>query len=343
MRAGTPTANRKPKAQAEPEFALLDRYRKIEQVGEGTFGVVYKAVDQVTGEIVALKKTKLDPAGSEATPDSGKKKEKEENEGVPATAIREISLLRELAHPNVVKLKDVMMANSTIYLVFEYLNCDLKHYLDGCIKQNKKLSPIHVKSFVYQMLQGTSYCHAMRVIHRDLKPANLLLDEKGTLKLADFGLARTFGVPLRTFTHEVVTLWYRAPEILLGTKLYSLGVDMWAIGCIFAEMVLQGPLFNKYTELGMLFQIFQTLGTPTEEMWPGVSQLQDFKQTFPKWPAKSFNTIFPNLDPAGVDLVSLMLQYDPNKRISSKAAMQHVWFDELKALQPKFRSQPPSK
>eukprot|EP01018_Ginkgo_biloba_P020448 Gb_39785 [translate_table: standard] len=144
-----------------------------------------------------------------------------------------------------------------------------------------------IVTFLYQILRGIAYCHSHRVLHRDLKPQNLLIDrQSNALKLADFGLARAFGIPVRTFTHEVVTLWYRAPEILLGSRHYSTPVDVWSVGCIFAEMVNQRPLFPGDSEIDELFKIFRVLGTPNEETWPGVTSLPDFKSAFPKWPAK---------------------------------------------------------
>ena len=148
---------------------------------------------------------------------------------------------------------------------------------------------------MFQILAGINFCHARRVLHRDLKPQNLLIDKSGALKLADFGLARAFGIPVRTYTHEVVTLWYRAPEILLGLKQYSTPVDMWSIGCIFAEMIMKRPLYPGDSEIDELFKIFRTLGTPDEETWPGVSKLPDYKPTFPNCPP---------LDPSGVTVCS---------------------------------------
>jgi len=206
---------------------LISKYQRLEKLGEGTYGVVYKAQDKTTGAIIALKKIRLF-----------------EDEGVPGTTIREISLLKELAHPNIVLLSDVVNVNKQIYLVFEFLDNDLKQYMDLKKKKQEQLDPILVKSYLYQILKGIAFCHCHRVLHRDLKPQNLLIDKKGAIKLADFGLARAFNLPVRTYTHEVVTLWYRAPEILLGSKHYSTPVDIWAIGCIFAEMFLQQALFQ---------------------------------------------------------------------------------------------------
>ncbi|XP_019673837.1 cyclin-dependent kinase 3 isoform X1 [Felis catus] len=288
--------------------AAMDVFQKVEKIGEGTYGVVYKAKNKETGQLVALKKIRLDL----------------ETEGVPSTAIREISLLKELKHPNIVRLLDVVHSEKKLYLVFEFLSQDLKKYMDSTPASEL---PLHlVKSYLFQLLQGVSFCHSHRVIHRDLKPQNLLISELGAIKLADFGLARAFGVPLRTYTHEVVTLWYRAPEILLGSKFYSTAVDVWSIGCIFAEMVTRRALFPGDSEIDQLFRIFRTLGTPSEAIWPGVTQLPDYKGSFPKWTRKGLEEIVPGLEPEGKDLLMRLLQYDPSQRISAKAALAHPYF-----------------
>ncbi|TRZ19704.1 hypothetical protein HGM15179_007437 [Zosterops borbonicus] len=274
-------------AEAAPCMeAIQESFQKVEKIGEGTYGVVYKARNKRTGQLVALKKIRLDA----------------ESEGVPSTAIREISLLKELKHPNIVRLLDVIHSQKKLYIVFEYLNQDLKKYMDSC--QSGELPLSLVKNYLYQLLQGVSFCHSHRVIHRDLKPQNLLINEAGAIKLADFGLARAFGVPLRTYTHEVVTLWYRAPEILLGCRYYSTPVDIWSIGCIFAEMMTRKALFPGDSEIDQLFQIFRILGTPTEVTWPGVTQLPDYKGSFPRWPRKEMKDIVPNLDRDGRDLLT---------------------------------------
>ncbi|XP_067843929.1 cyclin-dependent kinase 2-like isoform X5 [Heptranchias perlo] len=209
----------------------MDNFQKVEKIGEGTYGVVYKAMNKVTGEMVALKKIRLDA----------------EMEGVPSTAIREISLLKELNHPNIVKLLDVIHSEKKLYLVFEFLNQDLKKYMDSAPPTGLPLQL--VKSYLFQLLQGVAFCHSHRVLHRDLKPQNLLINDAGAIKLADFGLARAFGVPVRTYTHEVVTLWYRAPEILMGCKFYSTAVDVWSIGCIFAEMREDENMYKKNNKM----------------------------------------------------------------------------------------------
>ena len=172
-----------------------------QKIGEGTYGVVYKAEVKATGEIIALKKIRLE----------------QEDEGIPTTAIREIALLKCLRHPNVVDLMDVVRHEQKLYLVFEYLEKDLKQFMDARGFRDRALPIEMATSFLYQLCDGVKFCHSNGILHRDLKPQNLLIDTKGHLKLADFGLARCFGVPTRAYTHEVVTLWYRAPEILLGT------------------------------------------------------------------------------------------------------------------------------
>mmetsp|Transcript_21890 Transcript_21890/g.43437 ORF Transcript_21890/g.43437 Transcript_21890/m.43437 type:complete len:326 (+) Transcript_21890:89-1066(+) len=310
-------------AALNTEAVTLERYQKLEKVGEGTYGVVYKAKDKKDGQIVALKKVRLES----------------EDEGVPSTAIREISLLRELQHPNIVQLKDVLHQDRKLYLVFEFLDQDLKKYMDAIgggkmTKGTVSMNPMLVKSYMWQLLEGIAFCHRHRVLHRDLKPQNLLIDKHGTLKLADFGLARAFGVPIRTYTHEVVTLWYRAPEILLGGRQYATPVDIWSIGCIFAEMVMRTALFPADSEIDQLFRIFRVLGTPTEATWPGVSSFKDFKSTFPKWTPQpdKLREMMPELDKDGHDLLQRMLIYEPGKRISAIEAMKHPYFDDLKKL-----------
>ena len=292
------------------ERVNIERYQKLEKIGEGTYGVVYKARDRKNGEQIALKKIRLEA----------------DDEGVPSTAIREISLLKEIHHPNVVALKDVVHSELKLYLIFEFLDQDLKKHMDA---NGGPLRPIVVKSYLYQMLAGLCYCHTHRVLHRDLKPQNLLIDKSGAVKLADFGLARAFGLPIKTYTHEVVTLWYRAPEILLGSRQYSTPVDLWSVGCIFAEMAQKRPIFAGDSEIDQIFKIFRVLGTPTEETFPGISSLPDFKSTFPKWRAQSLSKLVGNLDERGVDLLSQMICYDPAKRISARAAMSHPYFDDL--------------
>eukprot|EP01118_Nematostelium_gracile_P002168 TRINITY_DN123_c0_g1_i1.p1 TRINITY_DN123_c0_g1~~TRINITY_DN123_c0_g1_i1.p1 ORF type:complete len:294 (+),score=48.02 TRINITY_DN123_c0_g1_i1:43-924(+) len=288
----------------------VGRYTKKGKLGEGTYGKVYLAQDRETRELVAMKKMILET----------------EDEGIPSTAIREISLLKELSdHANIVKLKEVLYMRNRLYLIFEYLEHDLKAYMDSVAVMDNRL----VKSYLYQMIKGIAFCHSHRILHRDLKPQNLLIDKKGKLKLADFGLSRAFGIPLRQYTHEVVTLWYRAPEILLGQARYSTPVDIWSVGCIFAEMIHKLPLFPGDSEIDQIFRIFRVLGTPNDHIWPGVTSLPDYQPTFPQNPPQSFSKLFPQLETSGRDLLEQMLQYEPSKRISAQQALEHPYFHNV--------------
>uniref|UniRef100_A0A7S4V9V4 Cyclin-dependent kinase 2 homolog n=1 Tax=Alexandrium monilatum TaxID=311494 RepID=A0A7S4V9V4_9DINO len=286
----------------------MEQYEKLEKVGEGTYGVVYKAQDS-SGEIYALKTIRLEA----------------EDEGIPSTAIREISLLKELQHPNIVRLCDVIHTERKLTLVFEYLDQDLKKLLDTC---DGGLDAATTKSFLYQLLRGVAYCHQHRVLHRDLKPQNLLINREGALKLADFGLARAFGIPVRSYTHEVVTLWYRAPDVLMGSRKYSTPVDIWSVGCIFAEMVNGRPLFPGNTDSDQLHKIFKVLGTPTEQSWPSITELPDWKPDFPQYEQQPWGHIVPNLDPTGVDLLSAISQssrHDVNQHLNRPHLEPQGW------------------
>merc|ERR1719410_982725 len=249
-----------------------------------------------------------------------------EEEGVPSTALREIALLKELPHPNIVELLEVCCSFKKMVLVFEFLENDLKKYMRS---RGRQLEPAKIKSLSFQLCRGVEFCHANRVLHRDLKPQNLLIDSRLRLKIADFGLARAYTVPIPKYTHEVVTVWYRPPEILLGSPLYSVPVDMWGVGCILAEMATGQPLFGGDSEIDTIFKIFQKLGTPTTEQWPGVSDLPDFKASFPKWQAKGWENIRntkAQLGPTGVDLLERLMVYDPQRRLSARRALQHPYF-----------------
>ncbi|KAJ9079085.1 cyclin-dependent kinase 5 [Entomophthora muscae] len=287
----------------------MDKYQKIEKLGEGTYGIVYKAQNKDTNEFVALKRIRLD----------------NEEEGVPCTAIREISLLKELKHPNIVRLHDVLHTEKKLVLVFEYSDSDLKKFIDA---YNGELDVVTVKHLLYQLLLGLSYCHLNRVLHRDLKPQNLLINKRGELKLADFGLARAFGIPVRSYSHEVVTLWYRAPDVLMGSRHYDTSIDIWSVGCIFAEMSTGRPLFPGNSSKDQLLRIFRILGTPTEASWPEMSLLPEYKPV-PIFPAIPLTQILPKLDAPGIDLLTKLLEFDPTRRISAQQALSHPYFADL--------------
>lgn len=245
------------------------KYQFLEKIGEGTYGIVYRALEIKAKRIVAVKKIRM------------------ENEGVPSTALREISILLTLSHPNIVSIFDVQCNRTELFIVFEYLDCDLKTYMES---RKTSIGLKKSKKFLHQLLSALECCHMQRIMHRDLKPQNILIS-KDELKLGDFGLARGFCIPKRVYTHEVVTLWYRPPEILLGSKHYSYSVDLWSAGCIFAEMLNGVPLFTGDSEIDQLFRIFQLRGTPNKNNWPDVFNLPEWNPKFPEWKQKPLQEV----------------------------------------------------
>jgi len=286
------------------------RYKKISFLGEGQFATVYKTEDiENDNKICAVKKIKL---GHRT----------EVKDGINRTALREIKLLQELAHANIIGLLDVFGHKTSISMVIEFMETDLELIIKDT---TLVLSPPHIKSFTLQMLQGLEYLHMNWVLHRDMKPNNLLLDINGVLKIADFGLAKTFGSPNRIYTHQVVTGWYRCPELLFGATNYGTGVDMWAVGCILAELLLRAPFLPADSDLGQLSKIFETLGTPTAEDWPGMKELNDFVE-FKKFPRIPFPEIFSAAGDDLLDLLEQLFSYDPIKRINATDSLKHEYF-----------------
>ncbi|KAL9132165.1 MAG: hypothetical protein Q9217_000099 [Psora testacea] len=275
---------------------------------------VFKGRNRQTGELVALKEIHLDS-----------------EEGTPSTAIREISLMKELKHENIVSLYDVIHTENKLMLVFEYMDKDLKKFMDSR-NTGGSLDFVTIKSFMHQLLQGIAFCHENRVLHRDLKPQNLLINNKLQLKLADFGLARAFGIPVNTFSNEVVTLWYRAPDVLLGSRTYNTSIDIWSAGCIMAEMYTGRPLFPGTTNEDQLQKIFRLMGTPSERSWPGISQFPEYKPNTHNYFTQDLRLILPQVDQGGLDLLQRMLQLRPEMRVSAVDALQHPWFRDLPQL-----------
>ena len=298
-----------------PKKKLRRSYDFVEKpIGEGSYGVVFKARDIRRNVNVAVKKIRIE----------------DENEGIPATALREIALLKEIVHPNVVKLLDVESEASKFYLIFEWVEEDLKKLIEKS-RSSGGVPRYLIRYFMFQLLEGLDFCHSHTVFHRDLKPQNVLITNKGILKIADFGLARAFSIPLRSYTHEVVTLWYRAPEILLGMTRYSLPIDLWSVGCIFAELCQGTPLWEGDCEIDQIFQIFQSLGTPHEKHWRGVTRLPYYNPNFPQWPSRPISRFVDRADKLtveGEDLLIKLLTYDPCNRITARVALEHDYFFE---------------
>ncbi|XP_053409525.1 cyclin-dependent kinase 14 [Nycticebus coucang] len=268
---------------------------------------------RVNGKLVALKVIRL-----------------QEEEGTPFTAIREASLLKGLKHANIVLLHDIIHTKETLTLVFEYVHTDLCQYMD---KHPGGLHPDNVKLFLFQLLRGLSYIHQRYILHRDLKPQNLLISDTGELKLADFGLARAKSVPSHTYSNEVVTLWYRPPDVLLGSTEYSTCLDMWGVGCIFVEMIQGVAAFPGMKDIqDQLERIFLVLGTPNEDTWPGVHSLPHFKpERFTLYSSKNLRQAWNKLSYVNhaEDLASKLLQCSPKNRLSAQAALSHEYFSDL--------------
>ncbi|KAK1384608.1 hypothetical protein POM88_022343 [Heracleum sosnowskyi] len=301
----------------------VNEFEILKELGEGTYGVVYKGRNKKTGEIVALKKLKMD----------------NHTEGFPLMSLREINILRSSDHPSIIDLKEVVEGSSTdcVFLVMEYMDSDLGAVTHTRRRKNRPFIESEVKCLMLQLLQGVKYLHDNLVLHRDLKTSNLLLNSRGELKICDLGMARKYGSLAKPYTQLVVTLWYRAPELLLGAKQYSTAVDMWSVGCIIAELLLNQPLFNGDNEIKQIDKIFRMLGTPNETSWPGFSELPGAKARFVKQPdnllrkkfhAEYFTGAAP-LTNAGFDLLNKLLTCDPAKRITADEALNHQWFREF--------------
>ncbi|KAK0403433.1 hypothetical protein QR680_016912 [Steinernema hermaphroditum] len=285
------------------------RYEIIQHLGEGQFANVYKAKDTETGIYVAIKKIKLSSRH-------------EARDGVNRTAVREIKLLRELKHENIIGLLDVIGHKTNIQLVFDFMETDLEHLVKN---QSLILTLPHIKNMVMQMLFGLEYLHIHWILHRDLKPNNLLMNSVGRIKLADFGLARFFGSPNRPLTHQVVTRWYRAPELLYGSRAYGTGVDMWAIGCIIGELLLRVPIFPGESDIDQLVKIYSMLGTPTDDEWPDLKELSDYVK-MKEMPVQDLRLIFTAATEDLIELLSMCLRFNPLFRWTATQALSSAYF-----------------
>ncbi|CCV00362.1 unnamed protein product [Malassezia sympodialis ATCC 42132] len=290
---------------------VRSKYEKLDKIGEGTFAAVFLARNVQTGTKVAIKKLKIAAAGP--------------RDGIDITAMREFKFLKELRHPNVVGLLDVFSSGASvpsINLVLEYLNTDL----EAIIKDRSLVFRANdIKSWMFMLCRGIEYCHRHWCLHRDLKPSNLLVSPTGELKIADFGLARECADPGARMTSQVVTRWYRAPELLLGSRAYSTAVDMWSVGCIFAELMLRTPYLPGETDAAQLTTIFRALGTPSQADWPGHHTLPDYKP-FESFPKQNLALLFTAASTESLDFLAQCLRFDPLRRLRSTECLQHAYF-----------------
>ncbi|CAI4044562.1 cyclin-dependent serine/threonine protein kinase CTK1 SKDI_11G0810 [Saccharomyces kudriavzevii IFO 1802] len=295
-------------------------YQRIMQVGEGTYGKVYKAKNTITEKLVALKKLRLQG----------------EKEGFPITSIREIKLLQSFDHPNVSTIKEIMVeSQKTVYMIFEYADNDLSGLL---LNKEVKISHSQCKHLFKQLLLGMEYLHDNKILHRDVKGSNILIDNQGNLKITDFGLARKMN-SRADYTNRVITLWYRPPELLLGTTNYGAEVDMWGCGCLLVELFNKTAIFQGSNELEQIESIFKIMGTPTIENWPRLYDMPWFFMIMPQQTTKyisAFSEKFKSVLPSAkcLQLATSLLYYDQRKRSTATEALQSDYFKEEPKAEP---------
>ena len=251
-----------------------------------------------------------------------------EKDGIPISGLREISILLSCSHENIVQLKEIAVGRSleSMFLVMAYCEQDLASLIDN---MQTPFSESQVKCLIIQLLRGLKYLHSNFIVHRDLKVSNLLMTDKGCLKIADFGLARLFGFPLRPMTPKVVTLWYRAPELLLNSPHQTTSIDMWSAGCILGELLAHKPLLPGKSEINQIELVIDLLGTPNDKIWPGFSNLpmvQEF--TLKSQPYNNLKHKFPWISAAGLRLLNFLFMYDPTKRASAEECLHSSYFKE---------------
>ncbi|KAL4379208.1 hypothetical protein GQ457_02G009750 [Hibiscus cannabinus] len=285
-----------------------DSYDKLAKIGQGTYSNVYKARDKDTGKIVALKKVRFNTA---------------EPASVKFMA-REIMMLQKLNHPNIIRLEGLATSRMqySLYLVFDFMLSDLTKVIS---RPDQRLTEPQIKCYMQQLLSGLSHCHERGILHRDIKGSNLLIDRNGVLKIADFGLANTFNPkPKRPLTSRVVTLWYRAPELLLGSTDYGVGIDLWSAGCLLAEMFAGRPIMPGRTEVEQLHRIFKLCGSPSEEYWKKMKLPASFRP--PQHYKPGYQEVFGDFPSSSFELLTQLLNLDPSYRGIAASALQSEFF-----------------
>lgn len=298
-------------------FQNAQKYEELSLIGTGAYGTVYKARDLHNGgQIVAMKKVKV--ALTE--------------DGIPLSTVREIALLRQLEayrHPNIVRLLDVCHGGQclerdqqlVLFLVFEHVEQDLDSFLS---RAPGPLPESRIRSMSHDIISGVDFLHSHRIVHRDLKPHNLLVTVAGRVKLADFGLAKTYDVEMK-LTSVVVTLWYRPPEVLLGAR-YCSALDVWSAGCVLAQLHTRRPLLPGASDSDQLHRIFRLIGRPPRSEWPDNVSIE--LDSFPSYPPQDLARILPRIHPHALDLIKGMLVFDPSKRLTAMDCLEHPYFTE---------------
>ncbi|KAL5118072.1 hypothetical protein ACEQ8H_004059 [Pleosporales sp. CAS-2024a] len=295
-------------------------YQTLNAIEEGSYGWVSRAQDLTTNQVVALKKVKMDYA----------------QDGFPITALREIAILQKARHANIVDLQEILAGDDATecVLVMEFVEHDLKTLQED---MPERFMVSEVKTLLRQLVSAVDFLHTNHIIHRDLKTSNILLSNRGVLKLADFGMARYMPPANAPLTQLVVTLWYRAPELLLGATTYSAEIDMWSIGCVFGELLVKEPLLQGKNEVDQLSHIFTLCGLPTEKSWPAFYRLPNAKSLkLPRAPSSpGFNRAkFPFLTASGTTLLQSLLSLNPEGRPTAKEVLQHEFFKEQPKPKP---------
>ncbi|KAL7159792.1 hypothetical protein ABFS83_01G051400 [Erythranthe nasuta] len=295
----------------------MERYKVIKEVGNGTFGSVWRALSKQSGEVVAIKKMK-----------------KKYYSWEECINLREVKSLRKMNHPNIVKLKEVIRENDVLYFVFEYMDCNLYQLMKD---RGKHFSESEVRNWCFQVFQGLAYIQQRGYFHRDLKPENLLVS-KDIIKLADFGLAREINSN-PPFTEYVSTRWYRAPEVLLQSPTYGPPVDMWAMGAIMAELFTLRPLFPGSSEADEIYKICNVLGSPTKSVWSeGLELAGAINYQFPQVAGVHLSTLIPGVSEDAINLITSLCSWDPSKRPTASEALQHPFFQSCFYVPPSLRS-----
>ncbi|KAJ9048385.1 cyclin-dependent protein kinase, variant 2 [Entomophthora muscae] len=334
----------------EKKVKVFEKYEVLGFISSGTYGRVYKAISKNKNDrrFFAIKKFKSD-----------KDEEASRNSGISQSACREIGLCSELNHVNIISLEEVALQNRSIYMVFKYVDYDFQQIIHHHTYTEKKPVPEStIKSLMWQLINGVCYLHENWVMHRDLKPANVLVTSDGIVKVGDLGLARSFFRPIQPLYNSdkvVVTVWYRAPELILGSKHYTKAIDMWSVGCIFGEFLTGKPMFKgeelRNEKKGFPFQkdqmskIIEVLGNPTKEDWPDLEFMPDYREMcLLKSHFNNLRSVFTAChvkDEAAFDLLKKLLIYDPKKRITAVEALSHVYFrQDPKPTSNAFAGQP---
>lgn len=316
---GAPTIARRLLRFPQPGWSncrSISNFERLNHIEEGSYGTVSRQREISTGEVVAVKHFRMDNS---------------DTQGFPVTALREIRCLMEARHKHIVGVREVVMgsSNADVYLIMDFEPHDLKTLQE---EMQEPFAPSEIKTLLLQLTEAVGYLHNLHILHRDIKTSNILMNNRGELKLADFGMARYYGDPPPQMTQLVVTLWYRAPELLLGADTYDGAIDLWSIGCVFGELLTKQPLLQGKNEVDQLSKVFELCGVPTEESWPGFKRLPNAKSL--RLPRTQQNTgaviraKFPFLTTAGANLLTSLLSLDPARRPTAKEVLCDPYFEE---------------